>query len=176
MQIQREKKDQFDHTMWGPHNPSHSSLLSPHSSVFFSQSHHDQASPLPPSLSSLALFLSPREASPSSPSPIAPIAFGLYREGLDWKRSSRRVWTHPKPHLSLVSPTRFPPPPTPTPPPPYRIKCGEICARDAVARQSLLPLSFGTGSAWFRSSRSLRWLRWVLACGLELVVQVSELG
>ena len=52
------KKDQFDHTMWGPHNPSHSSLLSPHSSVFFSQSHHDQASPLPPSLSSLALFLS----------------------------------------------------------------------------------------------------------------------
>lgn len=61
----------------------------------------------------------------------------------------------PKPHLFLLFPTRFPPPPTS----PSRIKCGEICARDAVGRRSLLPLSFGPGSAW---------------CWISPVVQVSS--
>ena len=103
-------------------------------------------SPLPPSLSSLALSLLGRLLHPllrqSPPLPLGYI-------GREWIGEGAPGEFEPiKNLIPLISPTRFPPTPTS----PYRIKCGEICARDTVGRRSLLPPSFGTGSAWFKIS------------------------
>jgi hypothetical protein len=135
--------------------------LSPHSSVFSSQSHHGIA---PPSLSRLAPFLSPREASPSSSSS-APIAFGLYRGGIRLERGAP----------SEFEPAKTPPSFSTLPPRASRRhrrrRLGSNAARSAgvtpSAAGTFSPPSSGPGRLGALGAGSLRWFRWVLACGLD---------
>jgi len=118
--------------------------LSPHSSLFFSQSHHGILSSPPFSLPlSLAVLLFSLLGRLLPPPPSSPLP--LRYIGRDWigKGAPGEFEPNQNPHLSRLVLSRFPPPALPPSADAAsgRTKCREICARDAVPRRSLPPSS-----------------------------------
>lgn len=106
---EKGKKDQFDHTMWGPHSPPSSfSLLS--LSLLTHQSSPVRAItalPLPPSLALLPFSLLGRLLPRRPPPPPLPLAY--IGAGLGWKGELPASLNPPKPpHLSPLFPHALP--------------------------------------------------------------------